>query len=250
MNDNSFISDIIQIDKFSCLIKLLRVTALVIKFIAILRQKKEKIMVGSTKRLLFTSTVTFNELSTLLHETEVVINNRPLTYVYSELTDIPPLTRNYLIYGRNVNPIAKRVQHEELTNVNADIHLKYVTDLLNRFWKRWKNEYLTELREFHKRNISRNSELISEDDVVLITDEKQPRISWSVGRVLELIKGINDGVTRGEKVLCHTEQCRLSIIRRPVNKLVPLELNKIKNTDTMLKLTFIDETNIPEIHIR
>ena len=159
-------------------------------------------------------------------------------------------TPNHLIYGRNINPIAKRVQHEELTNVNADIHFNYVTDLLTRFWKRWTNEYLTELREFHKRNISRNSELISEDDVVLITDEKQPRISWRVGRVLELIKGINDGVTRGAKVLCHTEQGRLSIIRRPENKLVPLELNKIKNNDTMLKLTFIDETNITEIHIR
>ena len=46
------------------------------------------------------------------------------------------------------------------------------------------------------------------------------------------------------------EQGRLSIIRRPVNKLVPLELNKIKNNDTMLKLIFIDERNIPEIHIR
>ena len=84
--------------------------------------------------------------------------------------------------------------------------------LLNRFWKRWKNAYLTELREFHKGNISINSELIS--DVVLITDEKQPRISWRVGRVLELIKGINDGVTLGEKVrsLCLPEQGRLSII--------------------------------------
>ena len=120
-------------------------TALVITFIAILRQKKEETMVGSTKRLLFTSTVTFNELLTLLHETEVVINNRPLTYVYRELTDIP-LTPNHLIYGRNINHIAKRVQYEEFTNVNADIHFKYVTDLLNRFWKRWKNEYLTELR--------------------------------------------------------------------------------------------------------
>ena len=49
VNDNSFILEIIQIDK------LIRVTALVITFIAILRQKKEERMVGSTKRLLFTS---------------------------------------------------------------------------------------------------------------------------------------------------------------------------------------------------
>ena len=112
VNDNSFILEIIQIDK------LIRVTALVITFIAILRQKKEERMVGSTKRLLFTSTVTFNELLTLLHETEVVI------------------TPNHLIYGRNIiNHIAKRVQHEELTDVNADIHFNYVTDLLTRFWK-------------------------------------------------------------------------------------------------------------------
>ena len=95
-------------------------------------------MVGSTKRclkkLLFRSTVTFNELLTLLHQIEAVIDNRPLTYVYSELTDVP-LTPNHLIYGRTLESVvARREQPEELTQANADRHSKYVRDLLKHFF--------------------------------------------------------------------------------------------------------------------
>ena len=50
------------------------------------------------KKLLYKARITFNELQTLLSQIEMVINNRPLTYVYDELT-IPPLTPNHLIYG-------------------------------------------------------------------------------------------------------------------------------------------------------
>ena len=166
-----------------------------------------------------------------------------MTYVYSELTDVP-LTPNHLIYGRTLESVvARREQPEELTQANADRHSKYVRDLLKHFWTRWRNEYLTELREYHKQIVPRKSELISEDDVVLIIDEKQPRITWRVGRVVELLQGAND-VIRGAKILCHTEQGRLSTIRRPVNKLVPLELSKDTNVDTNLRLTFVDEMHV------
>ena len=54
------------------------------------------------KKVIFKSCVTFSQLLTFLHEIEAVINNRPLTFVYSsEFTDCP-LTPNILIYGRNL----------------------------------------------------------------------------------------------------------------------------------------------------
>ena len=49
-----------------------------------------------------TKKLTYDEFLTVLSEIEKTINNRPLTYVYDELTE-EPLTPNHLLYGRRIN---------------------------------------------------------------------------------------------------------------------------------------------------
>ena len=46
-----------------------------------------------------------NELLTILSEIEMIINNRPLTYSYDEITEVA-LTPNHLRYGQLLNSIA------------------------------------------------------------------------------------------------------------------------------------------------
>ena len=81
------------------------------------------------------------------------------------------------------------------------------------------------MREFHKCKSGKGDLFISENDVVLIIDEKLPRIMWRVGRVNKLIKSY-DNVTRGAEIISLSKQGRKSVIKRPINKLVPLELSK------------------------
>ena len=44
--------------------------------------------------------VTFSELATILCEVEAAINDRPLTYVYTDTADDSPLTPSQLLHGR------------------------------------------------------------------------------------------------------------------------------------------------------
>ena len=51
------------------------------------------------KKILFNSRLTYEEIITVLSNVETIVNNRPITYTYDELTQTP-LTPNHLLYGR------------------------------------------------------------------------------------------------------------------------------------------------------
>jgi hypothetical protein len=58
-----------------------------------------------------------------------------------------------------------------------------------------------------------------EGEVVLINDEKQPRLFWQIGRIQDLVKS-SDGAIRSAMV----RKANARIISRPINLLHPLEL--------------------------
>ncbi|XP_071123534.1 uncharacterized protein [Mytilus edulis] len=103
---------------------------------------------------------------------------------------------------------------------------------MKHFWNRWKSEYITTLREFH-RQTGNNLQSIPVGDVVQVQDDKLQKNRWNIAVVDELITG-NDGFT-----------VRAAIIRscagrtsRPIVKLYPLEIRtninnlEDKNDDT------------------
>ena len=59
------------------------------------------------------------------------------------------------------------------------------------FWKRWRNEYLMELREYHHNPNTRKGvqDAIKEGQVVTIFDEGRPRGLWRLRRVEYVIRG-------------------------------------------------------------
>ena len=44
-------------------------------------------------------------LETLVVEIEAVLNDRPLTYTFSELEEMDPLTPAHLLYGRRITSL-------------------------------------------------------------------------------------------------------------------------------------------------
>ena len=92
--------------------------------------------------------------------------------------------------------------------------------LLNHFWSRWRNEYVTSLLEYDKKYKRTNNIKPSINDIVIVFEEKQPRNKWMLGRVVELING-HDGKTRVVKIMMGKTK---TVISRPVNKVYPLEL--------------------------
>ena len=62
--------------------------------------------------------ITFDELQTVLLEIELLINNRPLTHIYTDSTKLP-LTPSQLVFSRNLNNSSLS---ESPVNVEIDIY--------------------------------------------------------------------------------------------------------------------------------
>ena len=75
--------------------------------------------------------ITFDELQTILLEIELIINNRPLTHIYTDLTELP-LTPSQLVFSRNLNHSSLS---ESPVNVERDIyeHREKFTNIINHF---------------------------------------------------------------------------------------------------------------------
>ena len=81
--------------------------------------------------------ITFDELQTI----EFIINNSPLTHIYTDSTELP-LTPGQLVFSRNLN-------HSSLSEsaVNGEIyiygHREKLINIINHLWYRCRTEYVT-----------------------------------------------------------------------------------------------------------
>lgn len=184
-------------------------------------------LVGLTKnvlkKVLGRAKVTYGELATILTEVEAVLNDRPLTYMSSSIEDDQPLTPSQLIYGRRITTVPHEFKDaEELSDPNfgnrSHLTKRFAlrAQLLKHFWQRWKNEYLTSLREFHTTR-GYNKEIIKVGDIVQIHDDS-PRVNWKLARVESLMRG-NDGLVRAATLITSSGHTN-----RPISKLYPLEV--------------------------
>lgn len=176
--------------------------------------------VGSAK-------LTYDELMTVVTEAETILNCRPLSFLSSE--DIEePLTPSPLLCGRRLLSLPPRTVSEsfnpaaESTQGELCKRLSYLSNVMNHFWKRWRDEYLMELRATH-RNVTQASgdPPVSVGDVVVIHDDKQPRATWKLGKVVQLIVRA-DGHVRGAVVRVTSKEDGTTTLRRPVQQLYPL----------------------------
>ena len=133
-----------------------------------------------------------------------------------------PFTPAHLLCGRRITSLPH--EHEEkaddpdymdapTTRRQIDNHSK----IISHFQSRWKREYLTSLREFHKA-FGHNKQLIKKGDVVLVHNDK-PRLNWKLVVIEELLTG-NDGLVRAANIRTGNH-----ITSRPISKLYPLEVS-------------------------
>ena len=100
----------------------------------------------------------------------------------------------------------------------------HLSRTLQHFWKRWKKEYLLELREFHRTREEKGSTyIVSEGDIVTVYDEGHPRGLWRLGKIESLIYG-TDGVVRGVYVRVMSKGGCPKSLRRPLQHIYPLEV--------------------------
>ena len=153
-------------------------------------------------------------ISTLMCEVEaIVLNGRPITKLSDDPRDMEPLTPNHLLLLRAGPTVPPAVLSKQDIYGRRWRQVQYLADV---FWRRWVKEYLPSLQMRQKwRKQHRN---FAVGDVVLILDDKTPRSSWPLGRVLEVHANSNDGLVRSVKL-----KTRSSELIRPITKIVLLE---------------------------
>ena len=178
---------------------------------------------NTLKKVLGRALITLSDLQTIIVEIEGILNDRPLTYISADINDEEALTPSHLLNGRRITLLPRENVNEEDINDPDYGNLTTITKrarrmalLLQHFRNRWKNEYLTSLREFHQ-TTGKNKQTINIGDVVLVHDDK-PRIKWKLAVIENLTEG-KDGYVRSADIRTTNGKTN-----RPIAKLYPLEV--------------------------
>ena len=140
--------------------------------------------------------------------------------------NIEPLCPSQLITGRPIlslpNIADGECADEVVSQESLTKRMKYVNSVLQHYWRRWSKVYVINLRELHKSKTPQNQRIVTPGEVVLVHDEKTPRQSWKIGRIIETQISADGGV-RGVKVAVVNKKGRLYNLNHPVQRIYPLD---------------------------
>ncbi|GFX10498.1 integrase catalytic domain-containing protein [Trichonephila clavipes] len=132
------------------------------------------------RKILGRALLTFEELLTILSEVEVIVNHRPLTYVENDPEEPEPLTPAHFLelgYGDSKYPI-HFIELIDATTAKESYKKRktYRTLLLKQLWRRWKEQYLLQLKpanHFKTPTVRKNLKL---NDVVLVEENVKSKL--------------------------------------------------------------------------
>lgn len=187
------------------------------------------------RRSLGKTTLTYEELCTILCEIEAIINSRPLTYVSEDSQDLIPLTPAMFL-TQNSSFDVTDLQSSEFSNFQRRV--RYRQKILEDIRSRFRKEYLSQLVQ--KRPKGKTREYVI-GEVVLVEDPNKKRVYWPLAKVIEVIMG-KDGKVRTLKLKCNN-----SIIIRPVQRVFPLEIQPDPSDVCFkhLRATVVPDSSVP-----
>lgn len=160
--------------------------------------------------------LSIDDLTTLLAEVESVVNARPITYVTSDHNDLEPLApSNFLTNCKCI------LSSPDISNDGSAIANSWSLrqSLIKNYMKRWRTEYLCQLRSIHH-NKPDLSKSVKVGDVVLLHEDNKPRLLWRLAVIQQTYQG-RDGRIRACDVRLRNQQ----ILKRPIQLLYPLEIS-------------------------
>ncbi|XP_065060233.1 uncharacterized protein LOC135687567 [Rhopilema esculentum] len=183
------------------------------------------------RKTLGNAKLSYEELETALIETEGIINSRPLTYVGEEISE-PPLTPSCLVIGRRI------LDQSESLSMSSDKtsltkRARYLELIIEHFRQRFKKEYIPSLHERH-RCLKNPKRVIQVGDIVHIFRDKVPKHTWAMGKVVKLLTG-RDGLVRAAEIKTLDKSRRVIYIKRPIQRLYPLEVNANEENSTEIE---------------
>ena len=166
------------------------------------------------KKVYHSASMTIVEFSTLLCQIEALLNSRPLFAHSSDPQDLEVLTPGHFLINRPLIAVPEPTYDGIPSNRLS--RWQHIQQLREHFWKRWSQEYVTELQVRGK--WLKKSPNVRLDTIVLIKDDNLPPQCWKMGRIVKLYPGADDLI---RVVDINTQS---GIFKRPIHKLAPLPI--------------------------
>ncbi|XP_046858565.1 uncharacterized protein LOC124452014 [Xenia sp. Carnegie-2017] len=178
--------------------------------------------------------LSYDELHTIVVESEGVIIARPLTYVHDDEEAVfLPLSPSHLVYGRRITTMPNSEHFEiQTTYQSLTRKAKHHKNLLQRFTLQWRNEYLLALQEQYtsKSRGNQNPE-IAVGDIVIIRNDQTKRIFWKVAKVEQLLQG-DERITRAAQIrVLRGDFSHSHLLRRSIRQLIPIEVHQEEHSN-------------------
>lgn len=175
-----------------------------------------KSMKFHVKRIMGMKILPYEQFYTLLLQVEAILNSRPINPLSDDPKDMQALTPGHFLVGEPLVTPLPFVIDPKPTTVGVRLW-KDRQRMVQHFWERWKNEYLTTLQE--RKKWRKEKESLEIGQLVVLRSENFPPASWALGRICELLRS-KDGLVRN--VIVETATTKL---KRPVQKICVLPID-------------------------
>ena len=154
-------------------------------------------------------------LCTLMAEVTAIMNARPLIPVSNDPEDPFILSPSMILTQKvGVPPPPGDFQDKDLLTKQW----RQVQCLANRFWNRWRGDYLSTLQP--RKKWTKSYRNLQEGDIVLLKDNQAARNSWPLAVVTKAFSGGDGRVRKVE--LKTTDQGHAKTFFRPVSEVILL----------------------------
>lgn len=175
------------------------------------------------RKILGTNIVRFRELESILSEIELCINLRPITPLTSNECEIRALCPADFLNGyhakarfpdTSVLAMPNRAVEQAIIMTRA---WKKQETIMKGFWKRFRTEYLAQLRSAHEIK-PRSPHKLNIGDVCLLSDPSPSRSYWPLCRIVNLFGGQRTDLRQRS---CMVKLGNGKIVKRPISMIYP-----------------------------
>ncbi|KAL0852869.1 hypothetical protein ABMA27_012663 [Loxostege sticticalis] len=166
-------------------------------------------------RVIGQSTLTFEELSTVLAQVEACLNSRPLSVITcNDDENITVLTPGHFLVGEPL--VVPPDRNFENSNLSSLRRWQYTQRMLQDFWRQWSKQYLNKFYQRYRWSTQNPQPKVG--DIVLVKEDNSPACRWLYGRVIATHPG-QDNIVR-----VVTLKVKNGTIKRSISKLCPLPI--------------------------
>ncbi|GFT21592.1 integrase catalytic domain-containing protein [Trichonephila clavipes] len=147
---------------------------------------------------------------------EGILNSCPLTPLSTDKDDLSVLTPAHFLIGRPITSINEpNIIHIETNRLNI---YQRLTKIVQSIWKRWSNNYLSNLQQSSKWKFEKDNARVG--DLVLIKEDNLAVNKWLMGRLIEVFPG------KDNRIRVVTIKTQHGVVKRPISKICILPMRE------------------------